>query len=94
MNISYNRYINYFRKVDINCKSINILILYEFLGSTLNESNSNKVLKRIKNIGILSSYYVDNFIWNQNSKFVTLKKLHRNFKKSIFYNGKKALTGF
>jgi hypothetical protein len=60
----------------------------------------NKVLKWVKIIPILSYNHVGNSIWNHNPQFVTLKKLHRRFKKSLksgksfFYKGKKALTGF
>jgi hypothetical protein len=62
--------------------------------------NHNKVLKWVKIIPILSYNHVGNSIWNHNPQFVTLKKLHRRFKKSLksgksfFYKGKKALTGF
>jgi hypothetical protein len=43
----------------------------------------NKVLKWVKIIPILSYNHVGDSIWNYNPQFVTLKKLHRRFKKSL-----------
>jgi hypothetical protein len=62
--------------------------------------NHNKVLKWVKIIPILSYNHVGNSIWNHNPQFVTLKKLHRRFKKSLkavkafFTKGKKLLPVF
>ncbi len=40
----------------------------------------NKVWKWVKNIRTFASYLVGNSIWNHNSQFGTLKKLHPNLK--------------
>jgi hypothetical protein len=59
-----------------------MMILIFPLPKSCNLAN-NKVLKWQNNIRILSSYHVGSRIWNHNSQFVTLKKLHMNLKLNL-----------